>query len=171
MNKAWENIEKAREVWPPNILKMLEYYDKAIEERHDYALTYKDRARLFFVLGDMQKSEENYQLWRKVEEENGQRGNSDKKLIKMVDDSITNELRIRKKGSFHKIHPWEKLKEYYESHPGPEILKEPNNEINSEKEMVRKKDTLIEEAKKIKEELNEIRNIYREIKKFHNQNL
>ena len=125
MNKAWENIEKAREVWPPNILKMLEYYDKAIEERHDYALTYKDRARLFFVLGDMQKSEENYQLWRKVEEENGQRGNPDKKLIKMVDDSIVNELRIRKKGSFHKIHPWEKLREYYENHAGSQILKEP----------------------------------------------
>ena len=151
MNTAWENIQKAREVWPPNIPKILAYYDKAIKERPDYPLTYKDKARLYFVLGDMEKSEENYKLWREIEAKNNKKVNLDTKLIQMRDESITNELRIRKKGSYHKIHPWEKLKEYYDK----------NNEKNrldksDEKIMAKKKGELVEEAKKIQAELDEL---------------
>ena len=60
--EAWMWIEKARNVWPPNIETILEYYKKAEEISPTYNIIYGDKATLFHALGDFDGAVRNYDL-------------------------------------------------------------------------------------------------------------
>ena len=60
--EAWMWIEKARNVWPPNIETILEYYKKAEEISPTYNIIYGDKATLFHALGDVDGAVRNYDL-------------------------------------------------------------------------------------------------------------
>ena len=60
--EAFEWVNKARELWPPDINKILECYKKAEELRPDYHIIYSDKARLFHGLGRFPEAVENYDL-------------------------------------------------------------------------------------------------------------
>ena len=60
--EAFEWVKKARELWPPDINKILEYYKKAEELRSDYHIIYKDKARLFHGLERFPEAVANYDL-------------------------------------------------------------------------------------------------------------
>jgi hypothetical protein len=99
-----EEVEKGREVWPPNIEKILSHYYKAeVLDPKDF-MTYKDRARLFHVLRQHEKSKEEYQKWFN--------------LGSQWEDEVTKEIEMReieveKKKRFKKITPWEYLEIYF----------------------------------------------------------
>ena len=67
--EAFEWIEKARELWPPDINKILECYKKAEEVSPDYYLIYKDKARLFHGLERFDEAVANYDLEIKKQRE------------------------------------------------------------------------------------------------------
>ena len=60
--EAFEWVNKARELWPPDINKILECYKKAEELRPDYHIIYKDKARLFHGLERFPEAVANYDL-------------------------------------------------------------------------------------------------------------
>ena len=60
--EAWLWIVKARNVWPPNIKTILEYYKKAEEISPTYNIIYGDKATLFHALGDFDEAVRNYDL-------------------------------------------------------------------------------------------------------------
>ena len=45
--KALEEIKNARNIWPPNLDKILELYDKAEAIDPEYHLIFQDKARLY----------------------------------------------------------------------------------------------------------------------------
>jgi len=67
--EAFEWIKKARELWPPDINKILECYKKAEEISPDYYLIYKDKARLFHGLERFDEAVANYDLEIKKQRE------------------------------------------------------------------------------------------------------
>ena len=67
--EAFEWIKKARELWPPDINKILECYKKAEEISPDYYLIYKDKARLFHGLERFDEAVVNYDLEIKKQRE------------------------------------------------------------------------------------------------------
>jgi hypothetical protein len=67
--EAFEWIKKARELWPPDINKILECYKKAEEISPDYYLIYKDKARLFHGLERFGEAVANYDLEIKKQRE------------------------------------------------------------------------------------------------------
>ena len=67
--EAFEWIKKARELWPPDINKILECYKKAEEVSPDYYLIYKDKARLFHGLERFDEAVANYDLEIKKQRE------------------------------------------------------------------------------------------------------
>ena len=67
--EAFEWIEKARVLWPPDIHKILEHYKKAEEISPDYYLIYKDKARLFHGLARFDEAVTNYDLEIKKQRE------------------------------------------------------------------------------------------------------
>ena len=67
--EAFEWIKKARELWPPDINKILECYKKAEEISPDYYLIYKDKARLFHGLARFDEAVTNYDLEIKKQRE------------------------------------------------------------------------------------------------------
>ena len=67
--EAFGWIEKARELWPPDINKILECYKKAEEISPDYYLIYKDKARLFHGLERFDEAVVNYDLEIKKQRE------------------------------------------------------------------------------------------------------
>ena len=67
--EAFEWIKKARELWPPDIHKILECYKKAEEISPDYYLIYKDKARLFHGLARFDEAVTNYDLEIKKQQE------------------------------------------------------------------------------------------------------
>ncbi len=67
--EAFEWIKKARELWPPDINKILEYYKKAEEISPDYYLIYKDKARLFHGLERFDEAVASYDLEIKKQRE------------------------------------------------------------------------------------------------------
>ena len=62
-------IQNARELWPPDINKILEYYKKAEEISSDYHIIFSDRARLFHGLGRFDEAVANYDLELKEQRE------------------------------------------------------------------------------------------------------
>ena len=66
---AFELIKKARELWPPDINKILECYKKAEEISPDYYLIYKDKARLFHGLERFDEAVASYDLEIKKQRE------------------------------------------------------------------------------------------------------
>lgn len=100
---SWDEVKKAREIWPPNIEKILLQYHKAEVIDPKYFIVYKDRARLFHVLGEHEQSKREYGKWLNLGIE--------------WEDEVTKELELRKteleyKKRFHKITPWEYLEKY-----------------------------------------------------------
>ena len=67
--EAFEWIKKARELWPPDINKILEYYKKAEEISPDYHIIFSDRARLFHGLERFEEAVANYDLEIKKQRE------------------------------------------------------------------------------------------------------
>ena len=67
--EAFEWIKKARELWPPDINKILECYKKAEEISPDYYLIYKDKARLFHGLERFDEAVASYDLEIKKQRE------------------------------------------------------------------------------------------------------
>ena len=67
--EAFEWIKKARELWPPDINKILEYYKKAEEISPDYHIIFSDRARLFHGLERFDEAVANYDLEIKKQRE------------------------------------------------------------------------------------------------------
>jgi|APSaa5957512535_1039671.scaffolds.fasta_scaffold16459_5 hypothetical protein len=65
--KSYEFIEKARNLWPPNIEKILEYYDEAesITSDNNHVI-YSDKAILFHALGKFENAIKYYDLEKKV---------------------------------------------------------------------------------------------------------
>jgi len=139
--KAWDYVKKAREVWPPNIKKILKFYDDAIKSDSNYYLIYKDKARLFYVLNDLEKSKENYLLWKKL-------GNE-------WNEEITKEMILREEKNFYRIHPWENHREYFEKNSKKNknyavLISPDTNEPD-------KNDETIQEIEKIKAEIKELK--------------
>lgn len=97
---CWNEIKIARETWPPNVEKILLHYNMAEKINPKYFQIYKDRARLFYVLNQIEKSNEDYEKWRSL----------DTKWRNEVDIEID----LRKNFSNKNIYPWEKLKKYFE---------------------------------------------------------
>ena len=62
-------IQNARDLWPPDINKILEYYKKAEEISSDYHIIFSDRARLFHGLGRFDEAVANYDLELKEQRE------------------------------------------------------------------------------------------------------
>ena len=52
--KSWNEIKIAREIWPPDIEEILFHYKKAEIIDPKYYQIYKDRARLYYVLGEIE---------------------------------------------------------------------------------------------------------------------
>ena len=67
MDIVWSYIEKVRKVWPSDIKKILDYYENALEVDPSYYLIYKDIARLYFVIKEFDKNQENHELWQKID--------------------------------------------------------------------------------------------------------
>jgi hypothetical protein len=99
-----DEIEQGRNIWPPDIEKILSHYYKAEALDPKDFMTYKDRARLFHVLRQHEKSKEEYQKWFN--------------LGSGWEDEVTKEIEMRKieveKGKrFKNITPWEYLEKYF----------------------------------------------------------
>jgi tetratricopeptide (TPR) repeat protein len=62
-------IQNARDLWPPDINKILEYYKKAEEISPDYHIIFSDRARLFHGLERFPEAVANYDLEIKKQRE------------------------------------------------------------------------------------------------------
>ncbi len=100
---SWDEVKKGRDVWPPDIEKTLMHYYRAEYLDPKYFIIFKDRARLYHVLGENKKSMEEYQKWYDL-------GSSWR-------DEVTKEMGLRKEElknhtSFKKITPWEYLQKY-----------------------------------------------------------
>lgn len=106
MSSGWDYIKKAREVQPHDLEKILRYYDHAKNLDPNYYLVYKDKARLFFVLGEHEKSKENYQIWKKLVVKS--------KVGRDEADRIEKEWKSRERMSYYNIYPWERLNEFIE---------------------------------------------------------
>ena len=98
---SWDEIKKAREIWPPNIDKILDHFEKAEKLDPNYYQVYKDRARLFYVLKRYGKSNEDYERWRNLDEK--------------WDEDIKNDLLFHKQSGHKGIYPWEDLQKYFDS--------------------------------------------------------
>ena len=98
---SWDEIKKAREIWPPNIDKILDHFEKAEKLDPNYYQVYKDRARLFYVLKRYGKSNEDYERWRSLDEK--------------WDEDIKNDLLFHKQSGHKGIYPWEDLQKYFDS--------------------------------------------------------
>ena len=96
--KSWNEIKIGREIWPPIIEEILIHYKIAEDIDPKYFQIYKDRARLYYVLGEIEKSNQEYLKWR----------NLDSKWI----EEVELELELRKKRSDKNIHPWNRLKKF-----------------------------------------------------------
>ena len=99
-----DEIEKGRKIWPPDIEKILSHYYKAEALDPKDFMTYKDRARLFHVLRQHEKSKEEYQKWFN--------------LGTQWENEVTKEMELRKieveeKNRFKNITPWEYLERYF----------------------------------------------------------
>ncbi len=97
---SWDEIKIAREIWPPNIEKILFRYYRAEAKEPEYFQIFKDRARLYYVLNQIEKSNEEYGRWRKLD-------------VKW-EIEVDIEIDLRKNFSNKNIYPWEKLKKYFE---------------------------------------------------------
>lgn len=95
---SWEEVKKAREVWPPDIEKILEHYKKAEKIDSRYYQIYKDRARLFYILKEYEKCKKNYEIW--------------KGLDIMWKDEVTREMTLLEQRNIHNVHPWQKVQKY-----------------------------------------------------------
>jgi len=141
MARAWDYVKKARDVWPPDLEKILKLYDNAIAVDSSYYLIYKDRARLFFILNDLEKSKQNYLLW--------------KGLDKIWDKEVQDEMKLREKRAYYKIHPWENHREYFEKNhiKNKNFVRQIPRELNHDKQK-NDADLTIERLERIKEEFN-----------------
>jgi len=120
--KSWNEIKIAREIWPPDIEEILFHYKKAEIIDPKYYQIYKDRARLYYVLGEIEKSKQEYLKWC----------NLDSKWIEEVDKEVNSREKYRNKN----IHPWVRLQKFLEY--GEEKVVEKVN-TNFELEKIRKK--------------------------------
>jgi len=89
-----KEIKLAREVWPPNIEKILEHYKNAKKIMPSNYEIYKDKARLFYVLRDYRKFHEEIKQWKKI---------ADGKWSKYIEDEIDFLTTTNRS----KITPWE----------------------------------------------------------------
>ncbi|MDF2427598.1 MAG: hypothetical protein OPY04_06720, partial [Nitrosopumilus sp.] len=99
-DQSWNEIKIAREIWPPNTEKILLQYHRAEAIDPKYFQIYKDRARLFYVLNQIKKSNEDYERWRSLDTK--------------WENEVDLEIDLRKNFSNKNIYPWEKLKKYFE---------------------------------------------------------
>jgi hypothetical protein len=97
---SWDQIKIGREIWPPNIDKILFQYNMAEAIDPKYFQIFKDRARLYYVLNEIKKSNEEYERW--------------KNLDGKWDIEVNLEMDLRKNFSNKNIYPWEKLKKFFE---------------------------------------------------------
>ncbi len=97
---SWDEIKKAREIWPPNIDEILDHFEKAEKLDPNYYQVYKDRARLFYVLKRYGKSNEDYERWRSLGEK--------------WDEDIKNDLLFHKQSGHKGIYPWNDLQKYFD---------------------------------------------------------
>ena len=102
-DSSWDEIKIGREIWPPNIEKILFRYYRAEAIDPKYFQIFKDRARLYFVLNQIEKSNEEYEKW--------------KQLDKKWKVEVELEMNLRKNFSNKNIHPWEKLQEFFNRDP------------------------------------------------------
>ncbi len=117
---SWEEVKNAREIWPPDIEKILEHYKKAEKIDSHYYLIYKDRARLFYVLKEYEKCKKNYEVW--------------KELDIMWKDEVTKEMTLLKQRNIHNVHPWQKLQKYLEG-----SIQSKSPKISQKNKLVKKK--------------------------------
>ena len=97
-----KEIKLAREVWPPNIEKILEHYENAKKIMPSNYEIYKDKARLFYVLREYRKFHEEIKQWKKI---------ADGKWSKYIEEEIDFLTTTNRS----KITPWEHFERYFES--------------------------------------------------------
>ena len=96
-----KEIKLAREVWPPNIEKILEHYENAKKIMPSNYEIYKDKARLFYVLREYRKFHEEIKQWKKI---------ADGKWSKYIEEEIDFLTTTNRS----KITPWEHFERYFE---------------------------------------------------------
>jgi len=148
LDSAWDYIHKAREVWPPDLEKILEYYEKAEKINPDYYLIYKDKARLFYMLKKYEKCIENYELWEKAFPEDKWR--------------ISKEKNFRLENSLYNIYPWDKHYEYFEREKKINI----KNSYNFDEESKKMKNLSIKKEKLVSDSTYEIEQTKKELEKL-----
>ena len=132
----------------------MKLYDNAINCDPNYYLIYKDKARLYYILNEHEKSKENYELWKKTDE--------------IWENEVVKEQKLREEKSFYKIHPWENHREYFEK----ESRKKKNytKVIPADSSIIEKNDQIEKTISRLENFLEEfyenIRQINQEIKKL-----
>jgi hypothetical protein len=100
---SWDEVKKGRDVWPPDVEKILMQYYRAEYLDSKYFIIFKDRARLYHVLGEYEKSMEEYKKWYEL-------GGPWKEEVTKEIELRKNEIKNNRK--FSKITPWEYLQKY-----------------------------------------------------------